>query len=113
MIDLSREIADALDGFTDDVAVALEKTKQELAKTAQKEVKAKAPVRYGRYKKSLKIKKNGSGWVVYSTQYQLTHLLEHGHAKRSGGRTQAIPHWKPAEDLVFSQVAETFKREMK
>jgi hypothetical protein len=115
MIDLSSEIADALDGFTDDVAKALEETKKGLAISATKEVKAKAPVRYGKYKKSLKYKKQSDGvYVVYSDkQYRLTHLLEHGHAKQSGGRTQAQPHWKPAEDLILRQAAEVFKRELK
>lgn len=112
-MNLASEIADALDGFTDDVAKALEATKESLAKEAAKEVKAKAPVREGKYKKSISAKKVGNTWIVYAKKYQLTHLLEKGHAKRGGGRTRAYPHWKPAEDLILSKATELFKRELK
>ncbi|MDD5956416.1 MAG: HK97 gp10 family phage protein [Lachnospiraceae bacterium] len=83
---------------TDAMKEAVEKT----AKNVKKEIQGKAPVRTGKYKKSWKVTKTDENaeklvMTVHAGRYQLTHLLEHGHAKRGGGRVAAIPHIAPAE----------------
>ena len=69
----------------------------------KKEITAGAPERTGRYAKSWRTKttKESSQSLevtVYSpTRYMIAHLLEHGHAKRNGGRVAARVHIAPAE----------------
>jgi hypothetical protein len=43
----------------------------------------------------------------------LAHLLEHGHAKRGGGRVRAIPHIAPAEEMGIRELEERITRALK
>lgn len=66
--------------------------------------------RQGRYAEGWTWKNEGSTtsphFIIHNeTDYQLTHLLEHGHPIKSGGRTtgyaKAYPHIKAAEDFAI------------
>ena len=78
--------------------------------TVRKEIQSGAPVRTGKYAKSWTAKKTRESSTrlevtVYSpSRYMLAHLLEHGHAKRNGGRTRAFPHIAPAEEAGEKQL---------
>lgn len=84
--------------------------------TVNKETQANAPVKSKRYQKSWAVKKqkessNALEVVVHSRdRYQLTHLLEKGHAKRGGGRVRAIPHIAPAEEKGIRELEEGIRR---
>ena len=62
-----------------------------------------------------KVSENSSSLISWSTQnrYQLAHLLEHGHAKRGGGRVEARPHIAPAEEAGKEQLLLILKRRCK
>ena len=87
---------------TEDMKAAVKKA----GNKAKSDVQAGAPVKTGKYKKSWAVKTtkenaNAMEVTVHSrNRYQLTHLLEFGHAKRGGGRTRAFPHIAPAEEAA-------------
>lgn len=113
-------MADAvMDGLLEYAELATDVMKdcvKKVGNTVKKETQAGAPVRTGKYKKSWAVKRqretsNTLEVVVHSrNRYQLTHLLEKGHAKRGGGRVRAIPHIAPAEEKGIRELEEGIKR---
>lgn len=87
--------------------------------TVKKGIGENAPRNTGKYTKSWRTKKTKETSTelevtVYSpTRYMLAHLLEHGHAKRNGGRVRAIPHIAPAEEAGEEQLLRDIERGLK
>jgi hypothetical protein len=100
---------------TDDMKDAVKDT----AKSVKKDIESSAPVLTGRYKKSWSVKNisenaNSIDIVVHSrNRYQLTHLLEHGHAKRGGGRVAGKPHIAPAEEKGKQDLINAIEEKLK
>lgn len=68
------------------------------------------PVLTGEYKTGWRAKKVGDKWVVHNaTDYELTHLLEKGHAKVGGGRVAAKPHI----GIVEQEMIKEFENEIR
>lgn len=116
--DLSKEITQALSEYTTEVEEGLEEAKLESAKQTVKNIKQNVEsagfVLTGDYKKGWTKKKTRNGYVVYNrTDYQLTHLLEYGHAKRGGGRVPGKPHIRPAEEQMIEDYTNAVEKVIK
>lgn len=117
------EMVDALasqfEQYSDACIEKMKEAVKNSAKTVKKETMANAPTRTGKYKKSWSVSTTREtptslALTVHSrNRYQLAHLLEHGHAKRNGGRTRAIPHIAPAEELGIRQLEEEIARSLR
>lgn len=104
---LSYEVMKELEKYADVTTEKVKQAVQKAGKTARDEIKASAPTGTGKYAKSWTVKtvretSNSLELVVHSkNRYQLTHLLEFGHAKRGGGRVSARPHIAAAEEKAI------------
>ena len=106
--DLQKAIKDYLTKYKENIDEDVIETVDDITKRARDELKEISPRGKGNrsnpYNKGWSIKLNKKRIGVYhkivwnKTNYQLTHLLEFGHATRNGGRTRAIPHIRPTEE---------------
>lgn len=112
---LAAEITKAVREYTEDVSEAVDKKVDEVADKVLAEVESTAPKRTGKYAKGFKKSSQDSGdktrRVIWNKKdYRRVHLLEFGHAKRSGGRVRAIPHLRPAYDKHADGLTDDIKR---
>lgn len=116
---LATEIMKGLQEYADLATDSLKTSVTETSKVVKKEIQSNAPERTGAYKKSWTTKKtaetsNTITMVVHSkNRYQIAHLLEHGHAKRGGGRVSAIPHIEPAEQVGIQTLTSKIEQELR
>ena len=50
--------------------------------------------------------------TIYSTKAGLPHVLEFGHAKRGGGRTEGRAHIKPVEEMITASFEKEVERSL-
>jgi len=102
--DLANLVMDGLREYSELADTAMKKAVRKTATSVKKEISANAPKDTGAYAKSWATKKvmensHSLQMTVHSkNRYQIVHLLEHGHAKRNGGRVAGRPHIAPAEE---------------
>lgn len=92
--DLSEGMMDVIDKMSDDVVTELKKT---------------SPVgERGKYSKGWTKKKadDFKGYNIHNKQYQLTHLLNNGHATVNGGWVNGDGHITKANEDVIRKMAE-------
>ena len=98
--------AAVMEGLAEYAELAADEMKAAVKKaggSVKKDIQAGAPKDTGAYAKSWSVKNvketsNSIELVVHSrNRYQISHLLEFGHAKRGGGRVPGKAHIAPAE----------------
>ena len=109
-------IAQSMSEYAELSNETMKKSVTEVGQSVKKDIQSGAPIKTGRYKKSWtvqKVKENANMLMVavHSRDcYQIAHLLEHGHAKRGGGRVAAIPHIAPAEQSGAEELVSKIER---
>lgn len=116
---LTKEVMKALENYSDDISEVVEKVANKVGKEAVEELKNTSPKGTRKeYAKGWRLKKDKLGKNRYivkvhnKTNYQLTHLLEFGHATRNGRRTKAQPHIRPTEEKFSKKFEEEIKKEI-
>lgn len=116
--DLADLVMDGLREYSKLADDAMKKAVRKTATSVKKEISENAPKDTGTYAKSWATKKTKENshsleMTVHSkNRYQIAHLLEHGHAKRNGGRVPGKPHISPAEENGAELLQSLIKKEL-
>lgn len=117
--EMDSAIMDELEKYAELASDDLKAAVKETAASVRKDIQAGAPLDTGKYKKSWSVKNvhedsESIDLVVHSrNRYQIAHLLEHGHAKRGGGRVAAKPHIAAAEQRGNEKLVTTIEQKLK
>ena len=123
--ELQKALTDYLENYVEDIEEDVKDTVTEVAKEAKQELIQTSPrsgiARDSIYYKGWAIRNGGRtrnkhyyGKTVWNkTNYQLTHLLEFGHATRNGGRTNPQPHIRPVEEKYGTKFADLLEKKIR
>lgn len=114
------QINKILTEYTDEIQEGIIQDATEVAQEGTARLKAENStyqVRTGKYNRGWRNQVKVGDRYVHATisnkEYQLTHLLEYGHATRNGGRTRAFPHIKPVEEFCKKEFEDRVKETIK
>lgn len=113
--DLASAVMNELEEYAKYTTECVKDAVKETGTIVRDEIRSNAPKDSGDYSKSWTVKvlesSHGSKAIIYSrNRYQLTHLLEYGHAKRGGGRVQPKPHISKAEQVGEQTLSRILER---
>lgn len=107
-----------LEKYAEETADKVNVITRTIAKKGAQAVKNASAQAYGsgRYSKSwtatVEEKRYGTEAVIHSKVPGLPHLLEHGHAKRNGGRVPGRAHIAPVEEKIVEEFERTVKNDL-
>ena len=123
---LEKKLQEYLTQYKEDIDEEVVETTNTVIKEAKQELIQTSPrsgiARNIKYYKGWAIKngvktrtvQNKYTRVIWNkTNYQLTHLLEFGHATRNGGRTKAQPHIRPVEEKYGQEFVDLLKTKIR
>lgn len=124
--DLAADIMREIESYNEALALEIDNASKQTAKKIAKELSEKSPVDTGAYaadwavkevtgKKRYKYRMGTSKYVVYNKKhYQLTHLLEEGHATAGGtSRVSPQPHIEPVSQEFVPKYLEKVEEAIK
>lgn len=112
--DFADTITSELEKYSNVVDEDVQKLAKQVATDGMEKIKTNSPINTGGYKTGWRVKKQGEKYIVHNaTNYQLTHLLEFGHAKVSGGRVAAKPHIKKVEIQMINDFVKGIEQAVK
>lgn len=120
---LEAAVAGILEDYADQVVLDMKDAVEQTGKAAAKVAQTYASrIGRGKYAKSIKAKITasssfGTTVTIYSTQYRIAHLLEHGHVVKAHGKivgvSRAFPHFAPAEAQAETMLVRKIEQAVK
>ena len=108
-------ITNILNDYSKEIQKGCSEVAVDVAKKGADTLKQTSPKRTGKYRKGWKVYTtnnfNEYESIIYnSTRWQLTHLLEHSHSTRNGGKSKPIVHIKPVEEKCIKEYETEIER---
>lgn len=109
--ELAGAVMGELEAYSEEALDRLEGSFKKIVAEAAKRLRQSSPKRTGGYAKSWTKKVTRSEHGVTANAYNrkfynLTHLLEFGHAKATGGRVAGTPHIEPVQEWAADEAVE-------